>query len=167
MEPCWSSFACCCCHHGNIDAIYKGCVHSEEPRSGIRKFKACSIPKIRHLFDGLWCNVILLFSFFRTLVWVSVIFLPLLGIVWILLILNVSERLPLLPLVLSLAVVIQAAYTLAGFCFVNARVRRNLYVSLLKCCGKDVPKDLDLSVDAIGSSSNIASDRPTSAVKIE
>ncbi|KAK6640052.1 hypothetical protein RUM43_008329 [Polyplax serrata] len=98
-----------------------------------------------------------------TLVWVSVIFLPLLGIVWILLILNVSERLPLLPLVLSLAVVIQAAYTLAGFCFVNARVRRNLYVSLLKCCGKDVPKDLDLSVDAIGSSSNIASDRPTSA----
>ena len=93
------------------------------------------------------------------------IFLPLLGIVWIFLILNVSEPLALLPHALSLAVIIQAVYTLAGFCFVNARVRRNLYVSLLKCCGKEIPKDLDLSIDAIGSSSNIASDRPTSAVR--
>lgn len=107
------------------------------------------------------------FSFYficRTLVWVSVMFLPLLGIVWVLLILNVSEPLPLLPPVLSLGIIIQSAYTLAGFCFVNARVRRNLYVSVLKCCGKEIPKDLDLSVDAIGSSSNIASERPTSAV---
>lgn len=52
---------------------------------------------------------------------------------------------------------------MAGFCFVNVRVRRNLYVSFLKCLGKEIPKDLDLSVDGIGSSSNIASDRPTSA----
>jgi hypothetical protein len=68
-----------------------------------------------------------------------VVSLPLLGIAWVLAILSVSERLPLLSYLLSVAVLAHATFALIGYCFLNTRVRRNLYVSLLRCIGKKVP----------------------------
>lgn len=71
------------------------------------------------LFDVTWW-------FFRTLLWVSVIALPLLGITWVLALLAASERHPLLMPFLSAAVLVHAAFSLAGYCFANNRVRQNL-----------------------------------------
>ena len=77
----------------------------------------------------------------RTLLWLSVVSLPLLGMAWILAVLSVSERLSLLSYMLSVAVLAHALFALIGYCFLNTRVRRNLYVSLLRCVGKKVPLD--------------------------
>jgi hypothetical protein len=60
---------------------------------------------------------------------------------WVLAVLAVSERLPLLSYLLSAAVLAHAMFALIGYCFLNSRVRRNLYVSLLRCIGKKVPLD--------------------------
>lgn len=79
------------------------------------------------------------FGNLRTLLWVSVITLPLLGTTWILALLNASERLPLLTPALSVAVLIHAAFSLGGYCFANNRVRENLLRSIMKCMGKKVP----------------------------
>ena len=78
---------------------------------------------------------------FRTLLWLSVVSLPLLGMAWVLAVLSVSERLPLLSYLLSISVLVHAMFALIGYCFLNTRVRRNLYVSLLYCLGKKVPLD--------------------------
>jgi cadherin EGF LAG seven-pass G-type receptor 1 len=77
----------------------------------------------------------------RTLLWLSVVSLPLLGMAWVLAVLSVSERLPLLSYLLSVAVLTHAVFALIGYCFFNTRVRRNLYVSMLRCIGKKVPLD--------------------------
>lgn len=79
------------------------------------------------------------FGNLRTLLWVSVIALPLLGATWILALLNASERLPVLTPALSAAVLIHAAFSLGGYCFANNRVRENLFRSIMKCMGKKVP----------------------------
>ncbi|KAL1494818.1 hypothetical protein ABEB36_010350 [Hypothenemus hampei] len=79
------------------------------------------------------------FGNLRTLLWVSVIALPLLGITWILALLAASEHHPLLMPFLSLAVLIHAAFSLAGYCFANNRVRQNLLRTFLRCMGKKVP----------------------------
>jgi hypothetical protein len=60
---------------------------------------------------------------------------------WVLAVLSVSERLPLLSYLLSVAVLAHAMFALIGYCFLNTRVRRNLYISLLRCVGKKVPLD--------------------------
>jgi hypothetical protein len=60
---------------------------------------------------------------------------------WVLAVLSVSERLPILSYLLSVAVLAHAMFALIGYCFLNTRVRRNLYVSLLRCIGKKVPLD--------------------------
>jgi hypothetical protein len=70
-----------------------------------------------------------------------VVSLPLLGMAWVLAVLSVSERLPLLSYLLSAAVLAHAMFALIGYCFLNTRVRRNLYISLLRCVGKKVPLD--------------------------
>ncbi|XP_050305133.1 protocadherin-like wing polarity protein stan isoform X2 [Anthonomus grandis grandis] len=79
------------------------------------------------------------FGNLRTLLWVSVIALPLLGITWVLALLAGSERHPLLMPFLSLAVLVHAAFSLAGYCFANSRVRQNLLRTFMRCMGKKVP----------------------------
>lgn len=79
------------------------------------------------------------FGNLRTLLWLSVASLPLLGTTWTLAVLNASENSPMLSYLLSVSVVIHAAFSLIGYCFINGRVRRNLYLSLLKCFGKKSP----------------------------
>ncbi|XP_012235255.2 protocadherin-like wing polarity protein stan [Linepithema humile] len=76
------------------------------------------------------------FGNLRTLLWLSVASLPLLGSTWTLAVLNASENSPILSYLLSIAIVIHAAFSLIGYCFINGRVRRNLYQSLLRCMGK-------------------------------
>nr|CAD7455893.1 unnamed protein product [Timema tahoe] len=74
-----------------------------------------------------------------TLLWLSVVSLPLLGITWVLSMLSGSEGLPLLWYLVCLAVLTHAFFSLIGYCFLNTRVRRNLKLSLLRCLGKKVP----------------------------
>ncbi|XP_046828165.1 protocadherin-like wing polarity protein stan isoform X1 [Vespa crabro] len=79
------------------------------------------------------------FGNLRTLLWLSVASLPLLGSTWTLAVLNASETSPTLSYLLSVAIVVHAAFSLIGYCFINGRVRRNLYLSLLRCVGKKAP----------------------------
>ena len=79
------------------------------------------------------------FGNLRTLLWLSVASLPLLGSTWTLTVLNASENSPTLSYLLSIAVVVHASFSLIGYCFINGRVRRNLYLSLLRCIGKKTP----------------------------
>ncbi|KAG5887440.1 hypothetical protein JTB14_003292 [Gonioctena quinquepunctata] len=79
------------------------------------------------------------FGNLRTLLWVSVIALPLLGATWVLALLDASERHPLLTPFLSIAVLVHAGFSLAGYCFANNRVRQNLLRSIMRCMGKKVP----------------------------
>lgn len=79
------------------------------------------------------------FGNLRTLLWLSVASLPLLGSTWTLAVLNASETSPTLSYLLSVTIVVHAAFSLIGYCFINGRVRRNLYLSLLRCVGKKAP----------------------------
>lgn len=79
------------------------------------------------------------FGNLRTLLWVSVVALPLMGATWVLALLAASERHPLLTPALSVAVLLHAAFSLGGYCFANNRVRQNLIRSIMKCMGKKVP----------------------------
>ncbi|XP_074026257.1 protocadherin-like wing polarity protein stan isoform X2 [Leptinotarsa decemlineata] len=79
------------------------------------------------------------FGNLRTLLWVSVIALPLLGATWVLALLGASENHPLLTPFLSVAVLVHAGFSLAGYCFANNRVRQNLLRSMMRCVGKKVP----------------------------
>lgn len=56
----------------------------------------------------------------------SVIALPLMGSTWVLALLAASERHPIFTPALSAAVLVHAAFSLAGYCFANERVRENL-----------------------------------------
>ncbi|XP_063987386.1 protocadherin-like wing polarity protein stan [Diachasmimorpha longicaudata] len=94
------------------------------------------------------------FGNLRTLLWLSVASLPLLGTTWTLAVLNASENSPMLSYLLSVAVLVHAAFSLIGYCFINGRVRRNLYLSLLKCVGKKAPL-LEASVANGSSSQNV------------
>ncbi|VEN51222.1 unnamed protein product, partial [Callosobruchus maculatus] len=79
------------------------------------------------------------FGNLRTLLWVSVVSLPLLGATWTIALLNASERHTLLTPMLSAAVLVHAGFSLAGYCFANNRVRQNLARSIMRCIGKKVP----------------------------
>lgn len=94
------------------------------------------------------------FGNLRTLLWVSVIALPLLGCTWVLALLAASERHPLLTPFLSAAVLIHAAFSLAGYCFANNRVRQNLIRSIMRCMGKKVPLLETASVVGVASTSS-------------
>lgn len=101
--------------------------------------------------EYLYINV---FFNFRTLLWVSVVALPLLGATWVLAILAASEKHPLLTPALSAAVLIHAAFALAGYCFANNRVRQNLVRSVMRCMGKKVPLLETTSVVGVASASS-------------
>lgn len=94
------------------------------------------------------------FGNLRTLLGLSIASLPLLGTTWTLAVLGASENSATLSYMLSVAVVMHATFSLVGYCFVNGRVRRNLYLSLLKCIGKKAPL-LDVSMANGSSSQNV------------
>lgn len=59
--------------------------------------------------------------------------------IWVLALLMASDHSPLLTYLLSLAVLIHAIFAILGYCFVNQRVRQNLFRSVMYCMGKKVP----------------------------
>ncbi|GLV44458.1 starry night [Carabus blaptoides fortunei] len=79
------------------------------------------------------------FGNLRTLLWLSVISLPLLVMMWVLALLMASDHSPMLTYLLSLAVLVHALFSILGYCFVNTRVRQNLFRSIMYCMGKKVP----------------------------
>ncbi|KAL3270161.1 hypothetical protein HHI36_009218 [Cryptolaemus montrouzieri] len=97
---------------------------------------------------------ILGFGNLRTLLWVSVVALPLMGTTWILALMAASERHPLFTPALSAAVLMQAAFSLGGYCFANERVRENLLRSIMRCMGKKVPLLETTSVGGLPSTSS-------------
>lgn len=91
------------------------------------------------------------FGNLRTLLWLSVVSLPLMGLMWVLAVLSASENSQLLSLGLCVVVVIHAIFCLIGYCVINKRVRENLNRTVLRCMGKKVPL-LDSSMGASNSS---------------
>lgn len=96
----------------------------------------------------------------RTLLWLSVVSLPLMGIMWVLAVLAASENSQLLTMLLSGTVVFHAMFCLIGYCIINKRVRENLNHSFLRCLGRKVPL-LDSS-QAVSVSSQNATSNPRS-----
>ena len=64
----------------------------------------------------------------RTLLWLSIILLPLLGSVWILALLSVNDSLEELHYGFSLMSLISSVYIFVGYCLINHRVRHNIRV---------------------------------------
>lgn len=66
------------------------------------------------------------FGNLRTLLWLSVVSLPLLVVTWVLALLMASDHSPALTHLMSACVLVHAVFCLLGYCVVNERVRRNL-----------------------------------------
>lgn len=94
------------------------------------------------------------FGNLRTLLWLSVVSLPLMGIMWVLAVLAASENSQLLSILLSAVVVLHAIFCLIGYCIINKRVRENLHRTFLRCMGRKVPL-LDSSLVVSNSSHNV------------
>lgn len=94
------------------------------------------------------------FGNLRTLLWLSVVSLPLLGVMWVLAVLTASENAQLLSMLLSGVVVLHAIFCLVGYCIINKRVRENLQRTFLRCMGRKVPL-LDSSMVVSNSSHNV------------
>lgn len=100
------------------------------------------------------------FGNLRTLLWLSVVSLPLMGVMWVLAVLAASENSQLLSILLSGVVVLHAIFCLVGYCIINKRVRENLQRTFLRCMGRKVPL-LDSSLVVSNSSHNVnAAPRP-------
>lgn len=127
--------------------LCEGCLHVERSCPWIRKFEVCSLN----------CSILYFYSHssnFRTLLWLSVVSLPLMGIMWVLAVLAASENSQLLSLLLSACVILHAIFCLVGYCIINKRVRENLHRTFLRCMGRKVPL-LDSSLVISSSSQNI------------
>ncbi|XP_055589136.1 protocadherin-like wing polarity protein stan isoform X4 [Uranotaenia lowii] len=94
------------------------------------------------------------FGNLRTLLWLSVVSLPLMGIMWVLSVLSASENSQVLKVLLSVFVIIHAIFSVIGYCIINKRVRENLHRTFLRCTGRKVPL-LDSSLAVSSSSQNI------------
>ncbi|XP_021699917.1 protocadherin-like wing polarity protein stan isoform X3 [Aedes aegypti] len=94
------------------------------------------------------------FGNLRTLLWLSVVSLPLMGIMWVLAVLAASESSQTLKVLLSAVVIIHALFSIIGYCVINKRVRENLHRTFLRCLGRKVPL-LDSSLVVSSSSQNI------------
>jgi len=92
------------------------------------------------------------FGNLRTLLWLSVVSLPLMGIMWVLSILSASESVEIYNLALSACVLVHAIFSIIGYCIINKRVRENLRNTFMRCMGKKVPL-LDSSL-AVSSSNS-------------
>lgn len=79
--------------------------------------------------------------------------LPLLVAVWMLELIVATERDVILTYLLSVVVVLQAWFTLGGFCFGNARIRASLCSVFLNLLGRKVPpipeEDIDSPVKSV------------------
>nr|XP_018907159.1 PREDICTED: protocadherin-like wing polarity protein stan isoform X2 [Bemisia tabaci] len=87
----------------------------------------------------------------RTVLWLSVVHLPLLTIVWILELFSASEREPIFCYLLALASAVQSWFMLCGFCFGNSRIRMGLHHAVFRMLGKKVPPmpTINDSVDVV------------------
>ncbi|KAG7177210.1 Cadherin EGF LAG seven-pass G-type receptor 3-like [Homarus americanus] len=85
-------------------------------------------------------------NYFLTLLWLGILFLPLLGATWVLAVLSVSEDLEILHYFFSVFSLLTAVFILVGYCLLNSRVRDSLYFMFLTCTGKKVPYQESLSV---------------------
>lgn len=94
------------------------------------------------------------FGNLRTLLWLSVISLPLLVMMWVLALLMASDHSPILTYLLSFSVLIHSIFAILGYCFVNQRVRQNLFRSIMYCMGKKVPLLETTSVMGVTSTSS-------------
>lgn len=101
------------------------------------------------------------FSLHRTLLWLAVVSLPLMGIMWVLSVLAASENSEILTMLLSGAIVIHAIFCMIGYCVINKRVRENIRNTCLRCMGQKVPL-LDSSQAISVSSQNAAGSNPRS-----
>lgn len=97
------------------------------------------------------------FGNLRTLLWLSVVSLPLMGIMWVLSVLSASESSEIFSISLSAVVLLHAFFSIIGYCIINKRVRENLNNTFLRCMGKKVPL-LDSSL--VISSSNSGNRTP-------
>lgn len=79
------------------------------------------------------------FGNLRTLLWLSVVSLPLMGIMWVLSVLTASESIEAYNLALSACVIVHAFFSIIGYCIINKRVRENLHNTFMRCMGKKVP----------------------------
>lgn len=86
------------------------------------------------------------FMSYRTLLWLGILFLPLLGATWVLAVLSVSENLEILHYFFSVFSLLTAVFILVGYCLLNSRVRDSLYFMFRACMGKKVPYQESLSV---------------------
>lgn len=94
------------------------------------------------------------FGNLRTLLWLSVVSLPLMGVMWVLAVLAASENSQMLSILLSGVVVLHSIFCLIGYCIINKRVRENLQRTFLRCMGRKVPL-LDSSLVVSNSSHNV------------
>lgn len=92
------------------------------------------------------------FGNLRTLLWLSVVSLPLMGVMWVLSVLAASESSEIFSLTLSACVLVHAFFSIIGYCIINKRVRENLNNTFLRCMGRKVPL-LDSSVVVSSSTS--------------
>ncbi|CAG2102625.1 unnamed protein product [Medioppia subpectinata] len=72
----------------------------------------------------------------KTLLWLSIILLPLLGSVWILALLSVNDTLEELHYGFSLMSLISSIYIFVGYCLINHRVRHNIRVLWARLRGR-------------------------------
>lgn len=79
------------------------------------------------------------FGNLRTLLWLSVVSLPLMGVMWVLAVLTASDNSQLLSILLSGVILLHAIFCLIGYCIINKRVRENLNRTFLRCMGRKVP----------------------------
>ncbi|XP_049292738.1 protocadherin-like wing polarity protein stan isoform X2 [Anopheles funestus] len=96
------------------------------------------------------------FGNLRTLLWLSVVSLPLLGIMWVLAVLSASENSQLLNMLLSAVIIMHSLFSIIGYCIINKRVRENLHNAFLRCIGRKVPL-LESSIAISNSSQNVGS----------
>lgn len=74
----------------------------------------------------------------KTLLWLSIILLPLVGSVWILALLSVNDSLEELYYGFSLMSLITSIYIFVGYCLINHRVRHNITVMWARMRGHKV-----------------------------
>ena len=74
----------------------------------------------------------------KTLLWLSIILLPLLASVWILALLSVNDSLEELHFGFSLMSLISSVYIFVGYCLINHRVRHNIRIMWARMRGKKV-----------------------------
>ncbi|RWS15474.1 hypothetical protein B4U79_12965 [Dinothrombium tinctorium] len=75
----------------------------------------------------------------RTLLWLSIILLPLLGCTWILALLSASDPLEELQYGFAVMCLASSMYVFVGYCIINRRVRHNIKLTWWRLHGKKSP----------------------------